>query len=124
MSKLIKWFKKLKRIVNSYDKQVMIHSERIDEAMRVADYSNGIANQARKFVKEATTLDADVHIRGSNTIIVTGRFRGNDYIQTYDLGDKDFEYAVNLFRDMARSHQVRRIDSPPVMKEVFTREGW
>tara|TARA_R110000803_G_scaffold67241_4_gene128920 strand:- start:862 stop:1236 length:375 start_codon:yes stop_codon:yes gene_type:complete len=124
MSKLIKWFKALNRIVKSYDEQIDVLNKQATETLRVADYSNGIANQAREFVKQATTLDADVHVRGSNTIIVTGRFRGNDYIQTFDLGDKDFEYTIRMFRDMARSHQVRKIDCPPGMKEIFTREEW
>ena len=124
MSKLIKWFKALNQIVKSYDEQIEQLNKQTTEALRVANYSNGVAAQAREFVKQATTLDADVHARGTSTIIVMGRFRGNDFIQTYDLGVNDFEHAVRMFRDMSKRHQARSVDCPPGVKAIFTREDW
>ncbi len=83
-------------------------------------------NEHRSFVaskvaelKEYTRVDADVGIRGNNTIILTGVYKRRAYVRFYDLGDGEFEELVRRIRNMKDHCLIRNIDSPPSFRGSF-----
>lgn len=69
---------------------------------------------ARKLteLKEYTRVDADVGIRGNNTIILTGVMNGKGYVKFWDLGNGEFKAMAQQLKDMQRSSLIRHIDEP------------
>ncbi len=70
-------------------------------------------------LKEYTRVDADVGIRGNNTIILTGVYRNRAYVQFYDLGDGEFIRLVEHLKDMKGHALIRHVDAPPHFKGMF-----
>ena len=73
-------------------------------------------------IRDRTDLHADIHYKSSSCIIAVGRFRNRDYVQVYNLLDKDFEGLVKHFRSLEKYGHMARIDAPPTMKVVFEHE--
>lgn len=59
-----------------------------------------------------TVVDADVGVRGNNTIIMTGVLHGKAFVNFYDLGDGEFREMVEQLRYMKKHHFIRNIDAP------------
>jgi len=78
------------------------------------DYRRQIAK-----LQEHTRVDADVGIRGNNTIILTGVYRRKAYVHFYDVGDGEFHKLVEQLESMREYALVRHIDAPPNFKGVF-----
>jgi hypothetical protein len=70
-------------------------------------------------LKEYTRVDADVGIRGNNTIILTGVYHKQGFVQFYDIDDGGFQRLVDMMRSMKDHALIRHIDSPPVFHGVF-----
>ena len=71
-------------------------------------------NKVHDFVREATTVSADIqykHSQGS-TIVVTGRYRNNDYVNVFTVEHKDMNYIVDFLRDKERTMGRGFYDTP------------
>lgn len=66
-----------------------------------------------KELKDYTRVDADIGIRGNNTIVLTGVYRNQGYVRFYDLGDGEFLKLVEQLRYMNKHALIRNIDKPP-----------
>ena len=99
------WLKKLKGIVAGYD----------------ADLRNAHARIAEleKLVRDRTNIAVDVGFRDANHVIVVGRYRNADYVQTYTLNAPDLSSLIADLRQMEKHGIVRRLDAPPVFRAVF-----
>ena len=64
-------------------------------------------------LKEYTRVDADVGIRGNNTIILTGVYRNRAFVRFYDMGDGEFIRLVEQMKEMREHSLIRHIDAPP-----------
>ena len=64
-------------------------------------------------LKEYTRVDADVGIRGNNTIILTGVYHKRAFVRFYDMGDGEFQRLVDMVRSMKDHALIRHIDTPP-----------
>lgn len=113
--KIIKWFKTLFYIVKHYENHKLAWQNAI-AALTIR------AEQAEKVIRDRTDLHADIHHRGENWIILIGRHKGRDYIQTFSTGREDFDRFVFTMRDMCRYAQARKMDCPPQMKAVVEHE--
>ena len=114
---MIKWFKTLSRIVRSYDSDQDIIDQKVGRALKEV-------LQAQKFIKHATTINADVSLshRDDSQIIVIGRYRSRDYIQTYTVSGDNFKGLIEQLKEMQKYGVVRRVDAIPAMREVIDRE--
>ena len=101
------WIKKLLAIVNSYDTDL----RNIHHAV------HGLES----VLKERTNIAVDVGFREASHVIVIGRYRGNDYIQSYTINGTDLDGLIRHLREMEKFGNIRRIDSPPVFKAAFKR---
>ena len=61
--------------------------------------------------------DADIGVRGNNTIVLTGTYRGHGYVRFYDLSDENFHHMVERMRGMRT--MLRNIDCPPQLQGKF-----
>lgn len=85
-------------------------------------YHRSKLNQELSKLKEFSRIDADVGIRGNNTIILTGVLNGKAYVKFYDLGDGEFIKLVEQLRWMKDSHLIRNIDAPAPFIGAFELE--
>ncbi len=70
-------------------------------------------------LKDYTRVDADVGIRGNNTIVLTGVYRRQAFVRFYDLGDGEFQRLVEQLRGMREHSLIRHIDAPPNFHGMF-----
>lgn len=105
---MLKWLNKLKMIVAGYD----------------ADLRNAHARIAEleKLVKDRTNIAVDVGFRSASHVIVIGRYRNADYVQTFEIDAPDLIRLVDQLRELERYGAVKRVDAPPQFRAVFERE--
>ena len=101
---LISWFKALRFVVKSYVTDMRALRRRMDEL--------------DKLIRERTDIAVDVRFREPNYVIVVGRYKNADYIQTYSVRSNDLGYLIDMLKNMERHAQVRIVDAPPGMKAV------
>lgn len=105
---MLKWLKKLKTIVAGYDADLRNAHTRIAEL--------------ETLVKDRTNIAVDVGFKSASHVIVVGRYRNADYVQTYALDTPDIAGLIDQLRQMERHGQVKRIDAPPMFRAVFERD--
>lgn len=73
--------------------------------------------------KEAfeVNVDAAFHRDGQNHVIVFGRFKGRDYVNSYTLSGGDFDAVLRHLQELTRYTKVRRMDAPPVFRATWER---
>ena len=106
---MIKFIKKLIKIVNEYDINIESINIKVNEAIKV--------------IKYRTEINADIRLHGPNRnqIIVVGRYRNKDYIEVYTITDKDVNYIVDQLKEMQKYGVVNKIDSVPMLKKAISR---
>ena len=105
---MFKWIKELRFIVRNYRK----HQTWLENELA----------QTNKVIRDRTDIHADIHYKSENQIVVIGRYRGRDYVQTYSVNGDDFRALVEQLRDMQKYGHIGRIDAPPQMRAVFDNE--
>ena len=70
-------------------------------------------------LKKYTRVDADIGIRGNNTIVLTGVYRKHGYVRFYDIGDGEFERLIEQMKSMQDHSLIRNIDQPPSIHGMF-----
>lgn len=105
---MLSWLKKLHRIVDSHDTELRAAHERI--------------SQLEKVLRERTNIAVDVGFRNGNHVIVIGRYKNTDYVQTHSLRDNDVGAIIEQLRMMERYGAVTRVDAPPNIRGAFSRE--
>jgi len=70
-------------------------------------------------LRDYTRVDADIGIRGNNTIILSGVYRKQGYVRFWDVGDGEFQQLVRQMKDMKDHCLVRNIDKPPSIQGMF-----
>lgn len=108
---MMAWLKRLNYIVNNYDTDKIDMLDRLRACdLRIKDGVN--------IIKERTSIHADVNFnsRDDSQIIMIGRYRNNDYIQTFSVNRGDFEGLLEQLRQMEKYGVVRHVDTVPMMK--------
>ncbi len=126
---MFKWFKTLRRIVRTYDKQAEVQSREIDSLrrqLREIDFLRKEIAEAEKVIRDRTDMHLDISANrhDPNNIILIGRYNGMDYVQTYTIHDDDFSRLVTISRDMGKYANRRRVDAPPTLSAVFQHDNF
>lgn len=116
---MLKWLKKLKAIVSSHDADM--HKLRTDCANDVQRLRERVV-QMETLVRDRTNIAVDVGFKNESHVIVMGRYKNVDYVQSYALNTPDFAALIEQLRQMKRHGAVRWIDAPPQFRAVFERE--
>lgn len=101
---MIKWFRKLLHMVANYDN---------DKAK---------LNRLITMVRDNTSINVDVHSKTASHVIVIGRYKNNDFIQSYELSQSSFTDLVNQLKRMQHFGNVDVIDAHPDIKACIKRE--
>jgi len=104
-------FKKLRLIWNNllgFQSQLYMLHRRVDELERL--------------VRARTDVAVDAHYHDTSYIVVMGRYKNRDYVQTFHVPGGDFEALVERLKEMTKFGIVRKVDCPPLMRAVFERE--
>lgn len=105
---MLKWLKKLIAIVAGYDADIR------NAHARIADLE--------RLVRDRTNIAVDVGFKSASHVIVVGRYKNADYVQTYTLDTPDLASLIGQLKQMERCGVVRRLDGPPMVRAVFERE--
>lgn len=105
---MLKWLKKLKAIVAGYDTDLRNAHTRIAEL--------------EKLVKDRTNIAVDVGFRRASHVIVIGRYRNADYVQTFEMDTPSLGGLIEQLRERERYGSVKRVDAPPQFRAVFERD--
>jgi hypothetical protein len=105
---MLKWLKKARLIVAGYDAELRSIHRRIDDLDAL--------------VRDRTNIAVDVGFRSASHVIVIGRYKNNDYIQTFSVEHDDLTLLVDRLRQMERHGEVRRVDAPPPLRGAFARD--
>ena len=75
-----------------------------------------------QLIREATDVSADLsgNRHDASTIIVTGRFKNNDWVKIYPVQQNEFESMVHHLEHVAKRHRPSRIDAPYGMANHVT----
>lgn len=110
MKRLIAWLKKAREIVEHYDRDRMAIFHEVRAAERV--------------IRDRTDIAVDIPVsrRDPCNVIVTGLYRGTDFVQTYSLAPQDMAEVIEHLKTMQRYGRVRVVDAPIAMRAVVKRE--
>lgn len=115
---MFEFFKKLKRIVKDYDADQKSATARVDTLAR----AHGRIVELEALIRDRTDIAVDVRFREASHIIVVGRYKNADYVQSFTMRDTELEGLIRQLRDMERGGYVRRIDAVPEIRAVIKRE--
>ena len=106
---MLKWLEKLKAIVSRYDTDLRNAHNRIAVLEAI--------------VRDRTNIAVDVGFRDANHVIVIGRYKNSDYVQTFHLPERELGPLIDRLREMSRYGRITRVDAPPVFRAAFERDG-
>lgn len=131
ITKIQVWWKALNNLVAHQQLILDVTRDRKYKVDTILDTANtalsksilavGYSKEARQYIKDATEVSADMHIRGGSQVIVTGRYRNADYVNIFSIEDGELGHIINLLRDMQQHATVRRLDAPFGMREVIAK---
>lgn len=77
-----------------------------------------------KRIREVTAIDVDIAlVKGRpNTIILSGQFRNQAYVNVYDVTPETFADLIYHLKDLQKIGQLRHIDAPPSFRAMFERD--
>lgn len=79
-------------------------------------------NSAEKLIRERTDIHTSIGIRTGNFVIVCGRYKNNDYIQTFEVRPDEFKYLIDKLKEQRRYGITRTLDAPPEIRQAFKRD--
>lgn len=102
---LIQWIQKVKHIIKYYE---------LDQR-RIA----GQIQSAEQIIRERTEINVELNTRGDNHIVMVGRYRNRDYVETITVDARSFDYMVRKVRELEQFGRLNRIDGHPGMRATF-----
>lgn len=109
---LEKQVKSLQKINASYETELQKLASSLNTTQQKLHTAKIDIDNAIQELHCMTAVDADVGIRGNNTIIMTGVLHGKAFVSFYDLGDGEFKRMVYQLKRMKKHHYLRNIDAP------------
>ena len=119
---MISWFKRLFYAVQNFER---IESE-AKASQQCCSWLKGRVDDAVKTIKDRTELHVDVSptCKGDpHQIVLIGRYRNRDYVQTFSVHPEDFRGLVERCIEMQRYAHRGRIDAVPEMRAIINEES-
>lgn len=115
---MINWIKN-KLGVTAIESENKKLSQENQELRSLVSCHERFVKQSMEELKDYTRVDADIGIRGNNTVILTGVYRNKGYVKFYDIGDGEFNSLIDQMKHMNKNALIRNIDKPPSFHGVF-----
>ena len=129
MNTFQQWFKTLKAIWNlpnyvvELKKELHQHSTKINVLLQQLKITQTKVKDAKQHIINLTSVNADLNIRGTNHIIVIGKYRGGDYVQTFMIPKQnDFSNYVSDLVRRRKYGEIDRVDAPPTIRAFIKHE--
>lgn len=119
---LLKWWKDLRRIVACYDIEKQLAIRRMAAAENATGQLRRQIASLEALIRDRTNIAVDVGFKTASHVIVIGRYRNADYVQSYSLSTDDLGHLIEHLKAMDKTGQVRRVDAIPSFKAVYERE--
>ena len=83
------------------------------EAKNIKFECDYLIRKLRTDIDEQFSIDLDVHMKPNMNanVIVTGIYRGEQYIKLYELNPRDFHDLVEQLRNREKFGEIRNIDA-------------
>lgn len=62
-------------------------------------------------------------LKDQSYVIVVGKYKGMDYVESYNFGSIDFSDLVARLEDMRKHGAIDRVDAPPQFR-VNIKKAW
>lgn len=112
---MIKFIKELIFIVNNYRR----YSEQM---LSISEKASASAKNSENYIKNVTTIHADAPSHyDSGTIIVIGKYKNGDYVQTYKINPDYFNEFIERLKYLKGRGNIGIIDAPPSLKQFITK---
>lgn len=106
---MITWLKKLQNIVAHYTSDIVTLHRRI--------------TQLETMLRDRTDISMDISCRKDpNYVIMVGRYKNVDYVQTYSFAACDFEALIKYCNSIKKQGVIKVVDAPPIFRAVVSRE--
>jgi hypothetical protein len=114
---MITWFRKLKQDIGTV--RFVIESYRAN-----IDALQSQINDLRTIIRANIDIHADVSMtnRAPSTVIVIGKFRNHDVVQTYSIQTGELKEIIEHLRSLERYGTVRSVDAMPGFKGIAEHE--
>ena len=111
-------FKKLKQLFKNISYLCNNDLAKVENKQYIANknteygYITSIA-RLRSDIDKQFSIDLDVHMKPNinANVIITGIYRGEEYIKLYDLKPRDFNDLVEQLRNREKFGEIRNIDA-------------
>ena len=108
------WFRTLFLIVRDYQRSMRAVQSDLKTLQRMHLDLDG-------FIRERTEVNVDVGVRDPSTIIIIGRYKGGDYVQSYQLDTDTLPDLVDHLKQLERHAHLNRLDAPRSFHHFITR---
>ena len=111
MKKLKQLFKNIKYLLNN-DLERISNSHHVEN--KNTEYEcNYLIRKLKTDIDKQFNIDLDIHHKLSYqaNVIVTGIYRGEEYIKLYELKPRDFDDLVEQLRNREKFGEIRNIDA-------------
>lgn len=61
---------------------------------------------------DSVRIDAEIGVRGNNTVILTGVYKNRGYVEFYDMENPEFHNFVEMLKFQRKGNLIRHIDGP------------
>lgn len=124
MSKLIEWFQELKYIVRNYASDIAKKDQQILDLRKQLAAASQKADRTNQLLRDRTDMGVDISYsrKEDSWVILVGRFKGQDYVQTFSMNSENFDGMIQICREMQKTAVLRRCDAPPIFRSVLERE--
>lgn len=115
--KLIDWINELRYIVANYStNRAVVNRQLLATAQQI--------NAVERIMRERTevSVDAPVYRGQPATVVMVGRYKGNDFVEIYQILPEDFSSLVDHLRHASKYAKVNRVDAPFQLREYIKKD--
>ena len=105
---MIAWIKELCRIVKQSKEQEALLTKRV--ALLEARF------------RASTSVHYSGGYQGTNTVILVGKYRGQDFIECYNCPSAPFAFTVRQMQSFRRDGIIDVVDAPPELRAFIKRD--
>lgn len=74
---------------------------------------------AQDTLNKHTRVDMDIDMRGQSYIVLSGKWRNNDYVEVITIDKKEFDHVMHYVKDVLKWDGNKRVDAPYMMRGML-----
>jgi hypothetical protein len=122
LKKPFRFFRTLLYMAGRYDSDQTFIRETLLKRQREILHQISRMDTLEKLVRDRTDISVDIGFKDASYVVVTGRYRNRDYVETFQLGNKELSVLIEELKRMERYGTISHMDAPPQFRAVIDRE--